>query len=89
MAFRNKHFQDDQCRASGSRRKEGKNATFRLPLNMCRKSKRIKKKEILKNAGFLPPHVSARDSKYHHGRNQFAAAVDSLKGLNSLIGEMF
>ena len=47
------------------------------------------KKEILKNAGFLPSHVSSRDSKYHHGRNQFAAAVDSLKGLSSLIGEMF
>lgn len=37
----------------------------------------------------MPSHVSARDSKYHHGSNQFAAAVDSLKGSNSLIGEMF
>lgn len=47
------------------------------------------KKDLLKNAGVFPSHVSARDSKYHHGRNQFAAAVDSLKGLNSIIGEMF
>lgn len=65
-----------------------KNATFRLPLKMHWKSKRIKK-EILKNAWVLPFHVSSRGSKYHHGNNQFAVAVDSLKGLNSLIGEMF
>lgn len=48
------------------------------------------KKNILKyDLFFLPSHVSARDSKYHHGRNQFAAAVDCLKGLRSLIGKMF
>lgn len=47
------------------------------------------KKEVLQNVGVLPSHVSARDSKYHRGRNQFAATVDSLKGLNSLIGETF
>lgn len=65
-----------------------KNPTFRLPLKMHWKSKRIKK-DTLKNAWVLPSRVSSRDSKYHHGNNQFAAAVDSLRGLNSLIGEMF
>jgi len=61
---------------------------FQITFKNAQEVQKDKKRDI-KNAGFLPSHVSARDSKYHHGRNQFAAAVDSLKGLNSLIGEMF
>lgn len=77
------------------KRKGRKNGIFLLerktglPLKACRKSERIFKKRDITKCWGLPSHVSARDSKYHHGSNQFAAAVDSLKGLNSLIGEMF
>lgn len=71
-------------------KKEGNTKFFRFTLKMHRKCKRLKIEISEYDVGFfLPSHVSARESKYHHGRNQFAAAVDSLKGLSSLIGEIF
>lgn len=65
------------------------NATFQITFKTWTESQKEIKTDLKKNLGFFFSHVSVSSSKYHHGRNQFAAAVDSPQALNSLIVEVF